>query len=169
MSAAAGAYARLLLEQNVPKDRLDQARSLALDPALREALENPTYDRQEKQAVIERIFPAELHPFLSLLCDYGDYALLPGVLEEYDALLRRRDGVARITFTCCHEPTQEQRERIEALVCRTHEKTGAEWHIVHDPSLLGGFILTVDDWVLDRSLRTMAEDLRRYVKRGNAL
>ena len=141
-------YARLLLELAPSGETMAQVRALAGDPALREALEDPTYDRRDKTAVVGRLFPVEVRQFFRV---------------------RQREGVARVTFTCCHEPTPEQRKRVEDLVCRKYGKTGVEWHTVLDPAILGGFILTVDDWVLDKSLRTMAEDLRRHVIRGNTL
>jgi F-type H+-transporting ATPase subunit delta len=167
--SAAGTYAQLLLEQDLPADILAETRALLADPALVEAMEDPSIDRREKGAVIDRLFPEPARPFLHVLCDYGDWGLLPEIFTEYDALDRARRGVVRVTFTCCHEPTPEQRKRVEDLVCRKYGKTGVEWHTVLDPAILGGFILTVDDWVLDKSLRTMAEDLRRHVIRGNTL
>ncbi len=169
MTAAAEGYARLLLELELPAAVLDEVRALAAEPELRAALENPVYDRGEKKAVVGRLFPVEVRPFFRTLCDHGDYSLLPEILDRYDELARQRDGRAKVTFTCCHSPTEDQRRRLEALVCRLFRKTAVEWHEVRDPAILGGFILTVDDWVLDKSLRTAAEDLRRHVTRGNAL
>ena len=169
MTAAAGSYARLLLEQVLSPAALEEVRALAADPALRDALENPAYDPREKEAVIRRLFPAEARRFFSVLCREGDWDLLPEILERHDALVRERDGVALVIFTCCHPPTESQRARIEALVREKYGKNGVEWHTVLDPEILGGFILSVDDRVLDRSLRTLADDLRRHITRGKAL
>ena len=166
--SAAGTYARLLLEQELPSALLAETRALLTDPALGEAMEDPSADRREKEAVIDRLFPEPARPFLHVLCDHGDWALLPEIFTEYDALDRARRGVVRVTFTCCHAPTEDQRRRVEEIVCRRFGKTGVEWHTVLDPAILGGFILTADDWVLDRSLRTMAGDLRRRVTGGSA-
>ncbi len=161
-------YARLLLEQGVPAEAMEQVRALAGEAELTAALENPAYDRRDKEAVVNRLFPAEARRFFRLLCGHGDYALLPAILEEYDALVRRRDGVARVVFTCCHPPTEEQRRKLEDLVCRKYGKTAVDWHTVLDPAILGGFILTVDDWILDQSLRAMVQDLGRRLKGGSA-
>ena len=166
MTAAAEAYARLLLELDPPAAVMEEVRVLAGQPELRAALENPAYDKREKQAAAERLFPEEVRSFIGVLCEHGDYDLLPELLTEYDRLVRDRDGVALVTFTCVHEPTPEQRAQVEALVLRKYGKKAVQWRTVLDPALLGGFILTVDDWVLDRSLRTMAEDLRRHVTGG---
>ncbi len=168
MTAAAGRYALLLLELAPREKTMEQVRALAGEAELQAALESPAYDRKEKRAVVNRLFPVELRQFFRVLCDHGDYHLLPEILDRYDALVRERDGVAMVTFTCCHEPTQEQRQRVEDLVCRKVGSNAVQWRTVLDPDILGGFILTVDDWVLDRSLRTMAEDLRRQI-RGNVL
>ena len=168
MTAAADRYAQLLLELAPPEKAMEKVRALAGEAELQAALENPAYDRREKRAVVNRLFPVELRQFFRVLCDRGDYHLLPEILEGYDALVRERDGVAMVTFTCCHAPTEEQRRKVEALVCRKYGRNAVQWRTVLDPAILGGFILTVDDWVLDRSLRTMAEDLRRQI-RGNAL
>ena len=166
MTAAAESYARLLLEQDVPPAVLEEVRALAAEPELRAALEDPAYDRGDKQAVVDRLFPEVVRPFFRVLCGRGDYGLLPEILAEYDGLIRERDNVARVTFTCVHAPTPEQQARVEELVRRKYGKKAVEWRTVLDPALLGGFILTVDDWVLDKSLRAMAEDLRRHVTGG---
>jgi len=169
MTGPAEAYARLLLELDVPEQVLDRVRALAEEPELRAALENPAYDSREKRAVVNRVFPVEVRQFFRVLCQRGDYGLLPEILKLRDGLVRQRDNVAQVTFACCHAPTETQRKQVETLVCRKYGKAGVEWHTVLDPSLLGGFILTVDDWVLDKSLRTLAEDLRRHITRGNTL
>ena len=162
-------YARLLLEQTPPPLAVEDLRVLSEDANLREAMESPVYSFREKKAVIARLFPTEVQSFFQVLCNNGDYALLPEILDRYDGLVRARDGVARVTFTCCHEPTDAQRRSLEALVCQKYGKAGVEWHTVHDPAILGGFILTVDDWVLDKSLRSLAEDLHRHITRGSAI
>ena len=164
----AGVYARLLLEQALPDPVLEETRALLSDPVLGEALENPAIDRREKGAVIDRLFPEEARPFLRVLCDHGDWGLLPEILSEYDDLDRARKGVSRVSFTCCHAPTEAQRRQVEEIVRRKLGKTAVEWRTVIDPAVLGGFILTADDWVLDRSLRTMAGDLRRRLTGGSA-
>lgn len=169
MTAAAGVYARLLLEQDLPPEALEEARALALSPLVREAMENPTYDRGEKERAAERLFPPETRPFLRLLCRYGDWDLLPEILADYDALVRRRDGVAQVTFTCRYPPREDQRRRLEELVCRRYGCRAVAWRTVLDPAVLGGFILTVDDRVLDRSLRSMVRDLGVRLKGGEAL
>ena len=169
MTAAADRYARLLLEQGIAPSSMDELRTLAADANLREALGSPACSFREKQAVIRRLFPEEVRPFLQVLCEGGDYDLLPEILARCDDLNRAANGVARVVFTCCHEPTESQRRSLEALICRKYGKTGVEWHTVHDPSILGGFILAVDDWVLDKSLRSLAEDLRRHITRGSAI
>jgi F-type H+-transporting ATPase subunit delta len=164
----AGTYARLLLEQDLPEAVLAETRALLEDAALNAALEDPTADRREKGAVIDRLFPEQARPFLRVLCDHGDWGLLPEILSEYDELDRARRGVSRVSFTCCHAPTEAQRRQVEEIVRRRLGTTAVEWRTVIDPAVLGGFILTVDDWVLDRSLRTMAGDLRRRLTGGSA-
>lgn len=166
MTPAAERYAQLLLELDPSAEGMDETRALVEDPDLREALENPVYTQKEKDAVIHRLFPQEVRRFFQVVCGHGDFDLVPDMLDAYDGLRRKRDGIAQVTFTCCHEPTPEQREKLEALVRAKYHKNGVEWHTVLDPALAGGFILEVDDVVLDKSLRTAVENLRRHVVRG---
>ena len=85
---AAGAYARLLLEQAPSGAAMDQVRTLAADPALRAAMEDPAYETAEKEAAADRLFPEETRPFFRLLCRNGDWVLLPEILAEYDEICK---------------------------------------------------------------------------------
>ena len=62
-------------------------------------------------------------------------------------------------------PSKAQLKNMEKLICKKHDCSGVEWQMTEDPSLIGGFILTVDGITYDRSidgrLRNMTRNLTK--------
>lgn len=109
--------------------------------------------------------PPELEPELSklvsLLVRNKRLGLVRFVLhsfiEQYDASRGRRLATFRTAV-----PAPEMERRIKALL---EEKLGGEVVLTAetDPSLIGGFVLTVDDKLLDASVSRQLEEFRRQL------
>ena len=51
------------------------------------------------------------------------------------------------------------------MICRKYHKTGVNLQLKEDPSLIGGFILTVGDDVYDRSVKASITKLQNSLVR----
>ena len=58
-------------------------------------------------------------------------------------------------------PSEKQLENMEKLICEKHNCSGVEWEMTEDPSLIGGFILTVDGITYDRSIDGRLKNMTR--------
>ena len=162
MTIVADNYAKVLMEMHVAEEDIAAMRALLADEALYEALENPFVSRQNKHSVIEKLFPAAVCNYVKVMSDNGDIVHAGDMLNAYDALVREQNNVARATFTYVTKPDDAQVEKLKAFVCRKYGKTSVELELVEDASLVGGFILTVGDSVLDKSLKTAIHKMQRH-------
>ena len=144
-------------------DTVTQA--LAADTSLIDHIQAADVDFGERQALLDRILPADLDlPVRNLfytLAQHGDLALLPAVT---DALSRRMQPVEaaplEVEVTSAIALSDPQRQ---ALVARLEASYGPGLAIRYkvDPAILGGMIVRVGDKLVDGSLVTRLAAMRQ--------
>lgn len=162
MTVVADNYAKVLMDMAVAGEDIEAMRALLEDKALYEALENPFVSRGEKHRVIDQLFPAAVHNFIKVMSDNGDIALWGDMMNAYDALALEGRNMIRATFSYVTKPDDAQVEKLKARICRDYGKAGVELTLEEDPALVGGFVLTVGDSVLDKSIRTAIHKMQRH-------
>jgi F-type H+-transporting ATPase subunit delta len=166
-------YAKALFELGVAEgsyERFEQelgdlARAYAASPELRIALENPVVKPSEKRAILAAIL-ARLAPspsvqrFAQLLLGRGRITLLGGIARAYRDLADARAGQVRATVTTATTLAPGDLDRVRrALEKRTGRKVIIESAV--DPELIGGVVARVGDLLLDGSVRTQLDEMRR--------
>ena len=126
-------------------------------------LESPVIDVAEKKEVFSRLFKERVHPvtfrFLELLVEKNRENLLPVIVDRFLNLLDESRGIVRGQLITAHPFTEEQ---LAALKKRLNLITGKEV-ILHQkvkPDILGGFIIQMNDTVIDSSLKNQLNKLR---------
>lgn len=155
-------YATVLDGMNVPQEAIDEARSLLDNKELRAALEHPFYSKEDKRNVIDKLFPAEIKNFIKVVSDNGDVAAADDIFEAYAALQRKKNNSCRAVFTYVTKPDDTQIAKLKKVICKQYNKSDVELSLKEDDSLVGGFILQVDDFVLDKSLKTAMLNMKRH-------
>lgn len=162
MNVLSDNYAAVLSSMNVAPETVAQARELFAAPELKDALENPFVSKAAKRRVIDQLFPEAIKNFVKVMSDNGDIAFAGDIFDAYDALLRKRANACRAVFTYMTQPDDEQIEKLKTVICRQYHKSSVELAMKEDSSIIGGFILAVDDYVLDKSLRTAMLRMQRH-------
>ena len=86
--------------------------------------------------------------------------LLGDIAHEYRALVDEQAGRVRVQVEISHAPDQALRDQVaNALASRLGKDVVATFTV--DPELLGGMVVRYGDEILDGSVRTGAENLRR--------
>lgn len=142
----------------------------ALESALKTELQglllSPRVPMDKRLAVVREIFSGASPLFLSflvLVIRRGRAGALPEMIE----VVRTRDhaaaGRAVGELSSAVPLSDELKEEIRATMSRL---TGTDLQLAErlDPDLLGGFVARVGDHMLDLSLRTRLEQLRRQLK-----
>ncbi|MES1157609.1 MAG: ATP synthase F1 subunit delta [Haliangium ochraceum] len=143
----------------------DLARAYDASADLRLALENPVIKPSEKQAILRGILPRiapspPVQRFALLLLERGRITLLRSIARAYRELADARAGQVRATITAPAALGAADLDRVRrALEKRTGRKVIIETAV--DPDLIGGIVARVGDLVLDGSVRTQLDEMRR--------
>ena len=162
MTVVADNYAKVLMDMDIAAEDIETMRALLADEKVFEALENPFVDLKSKHRVIDGLFPAAVCNFVKVLIDNGDIALAGDLFHTYDDLRLDEENRIRATFTYVTKPDDAQVKKLEKLICKKYGKDSVELTLQEDTSLVGGFVLTVGDSVLDKSLKTAITRMQRH-------
>jgi F-type H+-transporting ATPase subunit delta len=132
------------------------------DEQVATALEDPRLPSSERLRLVEELLGDVAQParnLARLLVERGRAAVLPLLLEEYDALADRASGVTRAEVLTA-VPVDKS---LEQSISRTlSQRLGGEVHttVRQDPSILGGLVIRIGDRVIDTSVRTRLAQLQ---------
>jgi F-type H+-transporting ATPase subunit delta len=126
---------------------------------------SPYFSSQEKRNGISRVISGaepELVNFLELLAEKHRMPVLFRIRQRFDELWAEANRRLEVTLTSAVELDPEIVERIGAEIERRTERS-IDLRTEVDDSVLGGIVLQVGNMVLDASVRSKLERLRREV------
>ncbi|HKY14551.1 MAG TPA: ATP synthase F1 subunit delta [Microthrixaceae bacterium] len=139
------------------------ARTLEGSDELRSALTDPHVPAARRQQIVEDLLGGKASSLtvalVSMIVGAGRAADLPKVVDEVvsRSAMGRGEAVAEVRSAVALSADQQNR-----LAAALADATGKQITIrnVVDPSVLGGVVTTIDDDVLDGSVRTRLNQLR---------
>jgi F-type H+-transporting ATPase subunit delta len=122
----------------------------------KQLLESPVIQISEKKKVFEELFKNKINSiffnFLILLLEKGREDLLPTIVKHFFQLSDELRGIIRGHLKTAHLLDKEQltimKKRLDQI---TSKNVVIEQKI--DPELIGGFVIKMDDTVIDNSIR----------------
>ena len=169
-TAAAKRYARAVFELAQQEGTVDEwarriakVRELFGDPEVAAVLSNPTIAIREREALVAtapKLFDEEATNLARLLIESGRVDEAPEVDEEFQRLADDAAGRVRATVTTAVELLSEDRERVARELSKRLDKD-VKLSVVVDPRILGGMKLQYGDRIVDASVATRLEQLRR--------
>ena len=99
---------------------------------------------------------------LALLATRNLANLVPGIIETFEALVDSHNGIERAEVISAAPLDQDQEAAIKAVLAKLVNKD-VRLSTVVDPNILGGLVARVGDRVIDGSLRTKLQGMRRTV------
>jgi F-type H+-transporting ATPase subunit delta len=173
MHRVAFRYAKALLQLAVEKKVLDKVHADMLlfdqvwdaNKALLHALESPAIKHDKKLAVLQEIFQDKVHvltmSFVKMVTKKRREDLLPAItklfLEQHD----HHKGIKQATISTTFQLSEELCLQFIKLVQQIApcNQVVLKQHI--DPTLIGGYVLQVDDKRIDQSLRNKLLTLKK--------
>ena len=176
MEEIAAVYARSLFEVAKEQDKLDAVREQlgAFADALGETRElqvfffSPYFSTQEKEDGLERAVtdtdPVVMN-FLKLLIEKHRMPTIFRIRANYDRLWEDENRLLPVQLTSAVELDEGT---VRQLGDRISEQTGRTVDLSSrvEPDILGGIVVQVGNSVLDASVRTRLERLRRQVAKA---
>lgn len=169
-TAAARRYARAVFELAQESgevsewgERLARLRELLLDERVRAVLTNPTIATERRMALVSADphgLDAESSNLAKLLIESNRVNDIAGVADEYQRLADAAAGRMRATVTTAVALGASERDRVAAELSK---RLAREVHldVVVDSAILGGLKLQYGDRLVDASVATRLQQLRR--------
>jgi F-type H+-transporting ATPase subunit delta len=167
-TAAARRYARAIFELADDEgnleawgERLAQVREVLTDPEVARVLTNPTIATEQRMALVTDLFDgSEATNLAKLLIESDRVRDVDAIAEEFQRLADEAAGRVRATVTTAVELSSEDRDRVAGELSR---RLGKEIHldVLVDPGILGGLKLQYGDRLVDASVATRLQQLRR--------
>jgi len=165
-------YAKALADV-LPTERLEKVNeeiktliSLLDDKAIR-YFRSPVVSLEKKKSLIEQILEKagvseELQKVLLLMAQKDRLGIIREFASEFEKFVDFRLGIVKAEIVSAVEMDEETLYRIKEKIENLFGKK-AEITVKLDPSLIGGFIVKVADKVLDASIKTQLEMLKKAI------
>jgi len=169
-TAGARRYARAVFELAEQEGHVEQwsrrlarVRELFADPVVATVLTNPTIATEQRESLVStatNLLDQEGVNYARLLIESGRVEEAAEIDDEYQRLADEAAGRVRATVTTAIELPREDRNRVERELSQRLGKD-VRLTVVVDPRILGGLKLQYGDRVVDASVATRLQQLRR--------
>jgi F-type H+-transporting ATPase subunit delta len=161
-------YAKALFDAAAKQDAGDDVRVELADSVRRlrdheKTFKHPLLPSAEKKKAHRKILGGKSSPlvsrFLDVLIDKKRWSLLPLTITGFDKILDDSKGIARAQVRSARPLADAEKEKLrKGLEKFSGKKVQVE--VKEDPSLIGGVVVRMGDWVLDASLSRRLVHLR---------
>lgn len=177
-SSAAKRFAKALIEIGTEEKAFEaygkELRSVLAvfkgNPDLEKVLLNPMYKLEERKSLIEKVSASHgLSPyvakFMTILVDTRNIRFLDEVVEAYSRMEDNLSGRLRASI---ETPMELPQALVDEIRSKLKGLTGKEVILTyrHNPALLGGLVLRIDNTILDGSLKTQLEMMKEKIIEG---
>jgi F-type H+-transporting ATPase subunit delta len=169
-SAAASRYAKAVFELAQSEGRIEhwdhslaRLRELLSDPKVAAVLSNPTIAASERMQFVAdapHLVDPEATNLAKLLIESNRVRDIDGIVDEYERLADEAAGRVRATVTTAIELGAHDRDLI-ARELSTRLNKEVKVMMTVDPRILGGIKIQYGDHVVDGTVATKLQQLRR--------
>ncbi|MBP3242471.1 MAG: F0F1 ATP synthase subunit alpha [Ruminococcus sp.] len=155
----------LLVRKDIPREDIDLAKGvLETCPDVAETLANPLVTSDEKEAVINKLFPLSMGKFFHSAVKEKAVDHIPEILEDYIDILIEKQGSIKAVVRYVTPLTEVQQADLKKFIMERFVKEDVDIEYRQDPDLIGGFILNAGDVEYDRSYRTSLRAMRETLQ-----
>lgn len=169
-TAAARRYARAVFELAQQDgdlerwaERLGQVRGIFSDPRVKAVLGNPTLSAEQRESLIAaqpRILDDEATNLARLLVESGRIEDAADIEDEFQRFWDESAGRVRATVTTAVALKADDRDRVQKELSGRLNKD-VRMTVAVDPRIIGGLKLQYGDRVVDASVASRLQQLRR--------
>lgn len=140
---------------------------LAENPQFDELMKHPGIPKQEKEQIVESVFKGrvsdELAGLLGAVVAKDRYGDLPAIFQYFTDRVKEQQRIGVAYVTTAVELNNGQRAAVEAKLLETSGYAKMELHYDVDSSIIGGMIIRINDRVVDSSVRTKLDGLKKQL------
>lgn len=132
---------------------------------LKRFFDSPKISREEKIDTVKAVFKEQLSEdiiaFLVTVIEKSRQSEFTVIFDYFIKTVKeyKKIGVAYVSSAC--ELEFEQKKVIEEKLLATTDYTSFEMHYSIDESLMGGMVIRINDRIVDSSIKTRLNDIKR--------
>ena len=140
---------------------------LASNPEFDELMGHPGVPKQEKLQVVESVFKGrisdELTGLLEVVVSKERYRELGAIFTYFVNRVKEEQRIGMAYVTTAVELDAGQRDAVKEKLLETSGYEKMEMHYEVDASIIGGMIIRIGDRVVDSSVRTKLDGLKKQL------
>ena len=164
-------YASALMQLAEEKNSVDAVSSdmdlvfqtLSSSKELKSVLKSPIIKEQQKLDILSDIFSEKVSSvsfnFIKFIVDKNREDILHSIVRSYIKLRDRKMGFINVEVTSAVDFSDEQVQKLKAKIEEITGKT-ARFSFKINESVIGGFVVKVDDTIFDASVKRQLELLK---------
>ena len=161
----------LAMEKPDPEELLQEARGilqvLEENPAFDKLMKHPKISKAEKEEVVEKVFSGrisrEMTGFLKLVVHKERYSEVKNIIGYFADKLQEARGIGVAYVTTAVELKEEQKTAVRDRLLATTSYKEMEMHYKTDAAIIGGMIIRIKDRVVDSSIRTKLDEMKKQL------
>lgn len=135
------------------------------NPRLSQLLDNPKIGKEEKHSIVNAVFDGrisiDLMGFLKVVVEKGRQKEIPAICEHFINKVMEYKNAGVVKVISAAPLKEEQKASLLEKLLATTPYVEFETDYQVDPSLIGGMIIRIGDRVVDSSIKTRIDNLRR--------
>lgn len=140
---------------------------LSENPDFSKLMNHPRILKEEKEEVLDRVFKDkvsdELVGFLHLIIQKDRYSDLDAILDYFIDEIKKKKGIGVAYVTTAIVLSDEKRKEVEEKLLETTSFHQMEMHYQVDDTLIGGMVIRIGDRVVDSSIATKLNEIKRQL------
>ena len=140
---------------------------LEQNPEFDKLMKHPKVSKQEKEQVLDNVFQnsvsKEMAGFMKLLVNKERYGELPNIFEYLIDRIKEEKKIGVAYVTTAMELTEEKKQAIKKRLLETTSYKTMEMHYEVEEAIIGGMIIRIKDRVVDSSVRTKLEEMKKQL------
>lgn len=127
-------------------------------------LNNPVLDTLKKNNVLRKIFDGKIEDislkFILLIARKGRERYIPYISKAFNDIYKDYKNIVDVVLTTTYKTDKEIKDRVLKLMTDITSKS-IELEEVLDDDLIGGFVINLEDYQYDASVKTQLKRLRK--------
>lgn len=134
-------------------------------PEFFQVIKHPVIQTSQKQKLVHDLLKDHISPvmlrFLQLVLKNKREGYLADIFRNYRDIFNQNRGIKSVELTTAIEMDQKEKEVIKTLIRKYFHARKVDFHEHIDPGIIGGFVIQIEDQLLDASVRRQLEMIKK--------
>jgi len=130
-------------------------------------VKSPIIQAEKKRSIFKSIFEGKVDDlsaaFFDIIIRKGRESVLGEIAKSFEEQYRTSQNITRAKVTTASSMSASQLDRLKASLSDLDITGAVELETAEDPSLIGGFVLEVEDRLYDASVKNKLAELKKEI------